>query len=140
MPWPGERQPWLAGSTPSCGSERLVLPGARLGQVEQAACGWLCRLLLALQAARCKAGEQPPPPATPCRQGLRLHDNPALLAALEGGAEHLYPVFVLDPHFLKPDRRVDARLLALEGPAAQQGAVLQHGRAQCNVRRQGPQA
>lgn len=47
--------------------------------------------------------------------------------------EHLYPVFVLDPHFLKPDRRVDARLLALEGQrgtagrcaASRQGTVLQ---------------
>jgi deoxyribodipyrimidine photolyase len=36
------------------------------------------------------------------RKGLRLHDNPALLAALEG-AKHVYPVFILDPHFLKPD-------------------------------------
>ena len=30
------------------------------------------------------------------RKGLRLHDNPALLEALQG-AEHLYPVFCLDP-------------------------------------------
>lgn len=36
------------------------------------------------------------------RKGLRLHDNPALLAALEG-AKHVYPVFILDPYFLKPD-------------------------------------
>ena len=32
------------------------------------------------------------------RKGLRLHDNPALLAAIDGAAE-LYPVFVLDPNF-----------------------------------------
>ena len=37
------------------------------------------------------------------RKGLRLHDNPALLAAIQGAA-HLYPVFVLDPWFLKPER------------------------------------
>ena len=36
------------------------------------------------------------------RKGLRLHDNPSLLAAIKG-ATHLYPVFVLDPWFLKPD-------------------------------------
>jgi cryptochrome len=34
------------------------------------------------------------------KQGLRLHDNPALLAAADGAAR-LYPVFVIDPHFLK---------------------------------------
>lgn len=38
--------------------------------------------------------------AAPCMQGLRLHDNPALLEALTG-AEHMYPVFVLDPYFLQ---------------------------------------
>lgn len=36
------------------------------------------------------------------RKGLRLHDNPALLAAIEG-AKHVYPVFILDPYFLRPD-------------------------------------
>ena len=36
-------------------------------------------------------------------QGLRLHDNPALLAAVHG-ADHLYPIFILDPVFLNPDR------------------------------------
>ncbi|KAK9914767.1 hypothetical protein WJX75_000282 [Coccomyxa subellipsoidea] len=36
------------------------------------------------------------------RKGLRLHDNPSLLAAIKG-ATHLYPVFILDPWFLKPD-------------------------------------
>ena len=35
------------------------------------------------------------------RKGLRLHDNPALLEALDGGSR-VMPVFVLDPHFLKP--------------------------------------
>ncbi len=37
------------------------------------------------------------------RKGLRLHDNPALLAACEG-ARRLYPVFVLDPWFVNPER------------------------------------
>ena len=37
------------------------------------------------------------------RKGLRLHDNPALLAAA-AGSKQLLPVFVLDPHFLKPER------------------------------------
>ncbi|WP_407541812.1 deoxyribodipyrimidine photo-lyase (plasmid) [Deinococcus radiomollis] len=37
------------------------------------------------------------------RKGLRLHDNPALHAALEG-AVALYPVFVLDPTLLGPAR------------------------------------
>ena len=35
------------------------------------------------------------------RKGLRLHDNPALLEALDGGSR-VMPVFVLDPYFLKP--------------------------------------
>jgi len=37
------------------------------------------------------------------RKGLRLHDNPALLEAIDG-AEHSYPIFILDPWFLTPDR------------------------------------
>lgn len=37
------------------------------------------------------------------RKGLRLHDNPALLeAATVGSPSAMFPVFVLDPHFLKP--------------------------------------
>lgn len=31
------------------------------------------------------------------RKGLRLHDNPALMAALKD-CKKLYPVFILDPH------------------------------------------
>ncbi|KAL8572787.1 hypothetical protein ACOMHN_024963 [Nucella lapillus] len=34
------------------------------------------------------------------RKGLRLHDNPALLAACENGS-HVHPVFFLDPYFAK---------------------------------------
>ena len=37
------------------------------------------------------------------RKGLRLHDNPALCAAIEGSS-HLYPVFCLDPWFVKSGR------------------------------------
>jgi cryptochrome len=37
------------------------------------------------------------------RKGLRLHDSPALHAALEGTAT-LYPVFILDPSLLGPMR------------------------------------
>ncbi|CAO2044998.1 unnamed protein product [Urochloa humidicola] len=39
------------------------------------------------------------------RKGLRVHDNPALDAALRygGAGRRLYPVFVLDPRYLRPD-------------------------------------
>uniref|UniRef100_A0A0D9VDJ1 (6-4)DNA photolyase n=1 Tax=Leersia perrieri TaxID=77586 RepID=A0A0D9VDJ1_9ORYZ len=41
------------------------------------------------------------------RKGLRVHDNPALDAAQRfgsgGGGARLYPVFVLDPRYLRPD-------------------------------------
>ncbi|CAN6277916.1 unnamed protein product [Urochloa humidicola] len=37
------------------------------------------------------------------RKGLRVHDNPALDAGRRCGAERLYPVFVLDPRYLRPD-------------------------------------
>ncbi|KAL6604550.1 hypothetical protein ACP70R_042977 [Stipagrostis hirtigluma subsp. patula] len=40
------------------------------------------------------------------RKGLRVHDNPALDAARRcggGAAARLYPVFVLDPRYLRPD-------------------------------------
>lgn len=37
------------------------------------------------------------------RKGLRLHDNPALQMAIQK-ATRLMPVFVLDPHFIDPDR------------------------------------
>ncbi|CAL5023309.1 unnamed protein product [Urochloa decumbens] len=37
------------------------------------------------------------------RKGLRVHDNPALDAARRCGAGRLYPVFVLDPRYLRPD-------------------------------------
>lgn len=35
------------------------------------------------------------------RKSLRLHDSPALLAACSGSSS-VQPVFVLDPHFLRP--------------------------------------
>ncbi|XP_057968620.1 (6-4)DNA photolyase isoform X2 [Malania oleifera] len=36
------------------------------------------------------------------RKGLRIHDNPALEHAARG-ANHLYPLFVIDPHYMEPD-------------------------------------
>lgn len=36
------------------------------------------------------------------RKGIRIHDNPALEFASRG-ASHLYPVFVIDPHYMEPD-------------------------------------
>lgn len=36
------------------------------------------------------------------RKGLRLHDNPALLEACQR-SKHVYPVFCIDPYFVKPD-------------------------------------
>eukprot|EP00741_Cyanophora_paradoxa_P025734 tig00000391_g24833.t1 len=38
------------------------------------------------------------------RKGLRLHDNPALLQALKPAPQHLYPIFILDPWFIKSGR------------------------------------
>jgi cryptochrome len=37
------------------------------------------------------------------RKGLRLHDNPALLRAMQA-ADVVYPVFVIDPWFVSPER------------------------------------
>ena len=62
----------------------------------------------------------PPPPRSLFwfRKGLRLHDNPSLWAAIKD-AKHLYPVFVLDPWFLKPERvgvnRLNFLLQSLSG-------------------------
>ena len=39
------------------------------------------------------------------RKGLRLHDNPALLEAIDG-TEHLYPVFCLDPGIIEKKEAV----------------------------------
>ncbi|GAB5356970.1 hypothetical protein AAMO2058_000333700 [Amorphochlora amoebiformis] len=36
------------------------------------------------------------------RKGLRIHDNPALMDACKG-ALLMYPLFILDPYFAKPD-------------------------------------
>ncbi|KAJ9190081.1 hypothetical protein P3X46_001314 [Hevea brasiliensis] len=36
------------------------------------------------------------------RKGLRIHDNPALEYASKG-SNFLYPVFVIDPHYMEPD-------------------------------------
>ena len=37
------------------------------------------------------------------RKGLRLHDNPGLLAACKNSCQPVYPVIVMDPFFSKPD-------------------------------------
>ena len=42
------------------------------------------------------------------RKGLRLHDNPALLAACSQSQE-LRPIFILDPWFVKNSRVGDNR-------------------------------
>lgn len=36
------------------------------------------------------------------RKGLRIHDNPALEHAVTGSV-YVYPVFVIDPHYMEPD-------------------------------------
>jgi len=36
------------------------------------------------------------------RKGLRVHDNPALEYASKG-SEFMYPVFVIDPHYMESD-------------------------------------
>jgi cryptochrome len=42
-----------------------------------------------------------PCPTVACAlQGLRLHDNPALLEACKD-AKHVYPIFIIDPYFLQ---------------------------------------
>jgi cryptochrome len=63
------------------------------------------RRAVAAAAARPAAAGEPPSMAPSSilwfRKGLRLHDNPALLEAA-AGVEHMYPIFILDPHFLNP--------------------------------------
>ncbi len=46
------------------------------------------------------------------RKGLRLHDNPALQSAAQG-ARRLWPVFILDPWFVAPERVGVSRMLFL---------------------------
>lgn len=36
------------------------------------------------------------------RKGIRIHDNPALDYASRGSS-NLYPLFIIDPHYMKPD-------------------------------------
>ncbi|KAL2926260.1 (6-4)DNA photolyase [Bienertia sinuspersici] len=36
------------------------------------------------------------------RKGIRIHDNPALEHAASG-SDFVYPVFVIDPHYMEPD-------------------------------------
>ena len=69
--------------------------------------------LLSLTLSSLSLSPPPPPPSLAFnamgrtalhwfRKGLRLHDNPALLAAAADNVNKLYCVFVLDPHFAKP--------------------------------------
>ena len=51
------------------------------------------------------------------RKGLRLHDNPALLEAIQKG-EQFVPIFILDPWFVKPDKVVGLIRLGLYEPDA----------------------
>lgn len=37
------------------------------------------------------------------RKGLRIHDNPSLLAACTSSLK-VYPIFIIDPWFAKPDK------------------------------------
>ncbi|GAV65980.1 DNA_photolyase domain-containing protein/FAD_binding_7 domain-containing protein [Cephalotus follicularis] len=41
------------------------------------------------------------------RKGLRIHDNPALEYASKG-SKFLYPIFVIDPHYMEPDPRASS--------------------------------
>lgn len=72
-----------------------------------------------------------PQPLPPCLQGLRLHDNPALLAAAKD-ADHLCPIFILDPWFLKPDKwagQAKQGRLGREGEDGMQGCAGEEGRS-----------
>ena len=63
------------------------------------------------------------------RKGLRLHDNPSLWAAIKD-AKNLYPVFVLDPWFLKPEvvgvNRLNFLLQSLTGASLNDPSDLEH--------------
>ena len=41
------------------------------------------------------------------RKGIRIHDNPALEHASKG-SDYLYPVFVIDPHYMEPDPKASS--------------------------------
>ena len=71
---------------------RLVPQGGEAGGRGGVSGGW--------RAAHRRTSPSPPthPP-----QGLRLHDNPALLEGARGAAA-CYPLFILDPWFLSPDK------------------------------------
>lgn len=95
------------------------------------------------------------------RKGLRIHDNPALEHAATG-SDFVYPVFVIDPHYMEPDpgafspgssraglnrikflleslmdldcnlRKIGSRLLVLKG---EPGDVLIHCLKQWNIKK-----
>ena len=82
------------------------------------------------------AGGSSTAPATAHVQGLRLHDNPALLDAAKHGADALLPVFCLDPHIIASGlvgaRRIQflfESLADLDGSLRERGSrlVVLHG-------------
>ncbi|PSR96043.1 (6-4)DNA photolyase [Actinidia chinensis var. chinensis] len=48
------------------------------------------------------------------RKGIRIHDNPALEHASKG-SDYLYPVFVIDPHYMEPDPNASSSGSTLAG-------------------------
>lgn len=71
------------------------------------------------------------------RKGLRLHDNPALLEAIKD-VDHMYPIFILDPHFISPDRVGANRMQFLLESLSDLNASLQARGSQLLVLRGNP--
>ncbi|XP_037072142.1 LOW QUALITY PROTEIN: cryptochrome-2-like [Pollicipes pollicipes] len=77
------------------------------------------------------------------RKGLRLHDNPALLAAAayaERTGAHLRPIFILDPHFVRSGRVGANRWRFLAGALADLAASLAARGSRLFVCRGAPEA
>lgn len=71
------------------------------------------------------------------RKGLRLHDSPALHAAVSGSGT-LYPVFILDPNMVRPDRLGVNRLAFLLGTLRELDAELRQRGSRLTVLRGEP--
>ena len=71
------------------------------------------------------------------RKGLRLHDSPALHAAVSGSGA-LYPVFILDPNMVRPDRLGVNRLAFLLGTLRELDAELRQRGSRLTVLRGEP--
>jgi deoxyribodipyrimidine photo-lyase len=71
------------------------------------------------------------------RRDLRVHDHPALDAAA-GGAEHLVPLFVLDPRLVRSSRMSPARLSYLCDALADLAGSLRDRGSELVVRRGDP--